>query len=64
MKEEPYPNPEFIIIHQGIANPRQWFTDDGKPFDLAALKPETYVITIKEPPRKRVKFHSTMGLNL
>lgn len=57
MKEKQKP---FIVIHQGIVNPKKWFTDEGQPFDLAALKPDTYVITIKEPPLKKVAFHSMM----
>ena len=50
-KPAPPPKPAVYILHQGIANPRKFYTENGQEIDIAALQPTDYVITIKEPRR-------------
>jgi hypothetical protein len=50
MKAETSKETAVYIIHQGIADPRKFYTENGEEIDLAALSPNEFVITIK-PPR-------------
>jgi hypothetical protein len=50
MKAGPIEETAVYIIHQGIADPRKFYTENGEEIDLAKLSPADFVITIK-PPR-------------
>jgi hypothetical protein len=51
MKAETIKEPAVYILHQGIADPRKFYAENGEEIDLATLRPCDYVITIREPPR-------------